>query len=170
MSQKNPQDGSTAPLKAITKIIFEYTYESNNILPTAPLTVATPDLTAAIISLPDSINISETVTITWTVKKIGQGNLVSRMLHDRILFESTPIYTASQTVSIAADDSIIKSAVIRLGCSASEYQRVSYPYPAQWSIRNTAYASGNQCQSPLVYRHRHLPCTLAAERNHLSHR
>ncbi len=97
--------------------VFEYTYEDNNIMGTGAMTVATPDLTAAVVSVPADINTSETVTVTWTVKNIGQGNLNSRMLHDRILFNGQPVYTASQTVTIAAGDSIVKSAVVRLGCT-----------------------------------------------------
>ena len=100
--------------------VFEYNADGNNIyMCPQTSTVQLPDLQVSRIVIPATVNPNENTILRWTVRNNGPGNLVGRTFSDQFLYNGEVFYsTTASNLSLAAGDSIIRTANIKLPCGA----------------------------------------------------
>lgn len=90
--------------------ILEYDGESNNVLRSAPIQVAVPDLTVELVSLSEESLITDNkVAVTWKVKNVGQADVQKTKIIDTFYASTNPkglnpivLGTVTNTVSLVA--------------------------------------------------------------------
>ncbi|MBL0061277.1 MAG: pre-peptidase C-terminal domain-containing protein [bacterium] len=90
--------------------VYEHTGESNNIA-TWPISIFLPppsDLIVTNVSLPDSANAGDVVTITYTLENVS-GNQAAGVMRDAIYFSTDTIWTIDDQL-LAAEDRFINIA------------------------------------------------------------
>ncbi|MBL0061558.1 MAG: hypothetical protein IPP40_08770 [bacterium] len=90
--------------------MYEHTGESNNIA-TWPISIFLPppsDLIVTNVSLPDSANAGDVVTITYTLENVS-GNQAAGVMRDAIYFSADTIWTIDDPL-LAAEDRFINIA------------------------------------------------------------
>lgn len=101
-----------------TNAVFEYNAEDNNTYNYTPaLTVLLPDLQLSSVVVPDMVDPNQTVSIRWSVRNNGPGNLVNRSFKDEFYYNNSRIYFANvSSVSIPVGDSIVRTATVQIPC------------------------------------------------------
>ena len=110
----------------VNDAVFEYTFEDNNrMMRTTPILVTLPDLAAHWLSLPDTVDINEPFRVSWVVRNVGSADLVNRTIEDRILLGDEKVFSLGHSAfSLAAGDSIINVATIKMPCTTESLNRL----------------------------------------------
>ncbi|HLF13353.1 MAG TPA: CARDB domain-containing protein [Bacteroidota bacterium] len=109
------------------KEVFEYTFESNNILVAAAPTVISlspwPDLRLTSISVPGNAGANDLVTVNWMVENAGSAGIPSGFWTDSLYLSTTDIFDSSsskvlagvgQNRSLAASESYSAQTQVRI--------------------------------------------------------